>query len=100
MVVRSAIDRRWLCARSGLARCGGRRCRCRFGRWRVGLVGRRVGQVRQLTTDDVGQGGALFEFVVVGDGERTTLTTPVEQRDNCKQAANGYRTRTKGLRLD
>ena len=100
--MRSAIGRRLLRARGWLARCRGRQCRCKFGRGRgrVGLVGRRVGQVRQLTPDDVGQGGALFEFFVVGHGEWTALATPVEQRDNRKQTANGYRTRTKGLRRD
>jgi hypothetical protein len=53
-----------------------------------------------LTADDVGQGGALFEFFVVGYEERAALTTPIEQRYSRKQAANGYRTRTKGLCLD
>jgi hypothetical protein len=53
-----------------------------------------------LTADDVGQGGALFEFFVVGHGERTTLATSVEQREKYNQTASGYRTRTKGMWLD
>jgi hypothetical protein len=53
-----------------------------------------------LTADDVGQGGAFFELVVVGHGEWPALATSVEQRDQHQQAASGYRTRTKGMWLD
>lgn len=98
--MRSAIERGRLHARSRLAGRGGRRCRCWRGRGRVGLIGRRFGQFRQLSAHDVGQGGALFEFVVVGQGEWAALATPFEHQDERKQTANGYRTRTKGMRLD
>jgi hypothetical protein len=53
-----------------------------------------------LTADDVGQGGALLEFFVVGHEEWTALATSVEQRDQHQQAASGYRTHTKGMWLD
>jgi hypothetical protein len=63
-------------------------------------MGRRVGQVRQLTANDVRQGGALFEFFVVGHEERSALATSAEQRYNREQTASGYRTHIKGMRLD